>query len=72
MAAAEQAKAERGRLAPSAAERELNTRRDTLRLNRASTLQSLQNACDRRHRALLEQTLAHLDAELAALDNKSS
>ena len=24
--------------------------------------------CDRRHRALLEQTLAHLDAELAAID----
>jgi hypothetical protein len=43
-------------------------RRATLSLARARTLQDLQRACDRRHRALLEQTLAHLDAELRALD----
>jgi hypothetical protein len=54
---------------PTAAERERAERRESLRLNRARTLQSLQTACDRRYRALLEDTLAHLDAELAALED---
>jgi hypothetical protein len=40
-------------------------RRRTLQLARARALQDLQLACDRRHRALLEQTIEHLDAELA-------
>jgi hypothetical protein len=43
-------------------------RRATLHLARASALQDLQRACNPRHRALVEQTLAHLDAELQALD----
>lgn len=48
-------------------ERARQGRRDTLRMARARTLQDLQRACDRRHRALLEQTLQHLDAELQRL-----
>ncbi len=52
----------------TAAQRDRETRRVTLQLARTSTLQDLQRACDRRHRALLEQTLAHLDAELRQLD----
>lgn len=42
--------------------------RETLRLSRARTLATLQAACNPRHRAMLEETLAHLDAQLAALD----
>lgn len=53
----------------TAAQRERANRRETVRLNRARTLQSLQTACDRRYRALLEETLAHLNAELAALED---
>jgi hypothetical protein len=41
--------------------------RETLRLSRASTLATLQTACNPRHRAMLEETLAHLDAQLRAL-----
>lgn len=67
-AAAEAEKAERGRAVPTPAERERQAMRETLMLNRARTLQSLQTACDARYRALLEQTLAHLDAEIAAID----
>jgi hypothetical protein len=42
--------------------------RETLRLSRVRTLAALQTACQPRHRALLEETLAHLDAQLAALE----
>jgi hypothetical protein len=42
--------------------------REGLRLARARTLASLQGACNPRHRAMLEQTLAHLDAQLGALE----
>jgi hypothetical protein len=52
--------------------RERASHRDTLMLNRARTLQSLQTACDRRYRALLEATLAGLDGELASLDTSDS
>ena len=48
-------------------ERDRETRRATLQLARASALQDLQRACDRRHRALLEQTVAHLDEALRKL-----
>lgn len=51
--------------APGDAERE--TRRKTLQLARARALQDLQLASDSRHRALLERTIAHLDAELNRL-----
>lgn len=42
--------------------------REGLRLARASTLATLQTACHPRHRAQLEATLAHLDAQLSALE----
>jgi hypothetical protein len=48
-------------------ERERETRRTSLQLARAKALQDLQVACDRRHRALLEQTIAHLDTEIEKL-----
>jgi hypothetical protein len=68
IADAEAAAEERRNRQLPAAERELASRRDGLRLNRARVLQSLQTACDRRYRALLEQSLAHLNAEIAALE----
>ena len=42
--------------------------REGLRLARARTLATLQTACNPRHRAMLEETLAHLDSQLRALD----
>jgi pimeloyl-ACP methyl ester carboxylesterase len=45
-----------------------DARRATLALARAKALQDLQLACDSRHRALLERTLEHLDAELRVLN----
>ena len=68
IAAAEAAASDRARPSASPEEREREARRSTLQLSRARTLQDLQVACDRRHRALLEQTLQHLDAALAELD----
>jgi len=44
--------------------------REGLRLARARTLATLQTACNPRHRAMLEETLAHLDAQLTGLDAK--
>ena len=44
------------------------TEREGLRLARANTLATLQTACQPRHRAMLEAQLAHLDAQLRALD----
>jgi hypothetical protein len=54
--------------APSPDQQARAARRATLQLARASALQDLQRACNSHHRALLEQTLAHLDAEQQALD----
>jgi hypothetical protein len=42
--------------------------REGLRLARARTLATLQTACHPRHRAMLEETLAHLDRELGAFE----
>ena len=67
-AAAEAASAERLDPALSPGQMQRASRRTALSLARSRTLQDLQTACDTRHRALLEETLAHLDAELAALD----
>ncbi len=53
--------------AKTAGEVERGTKRASLQLARARALQDLQAACDRRHRALLEQTIAHLDGEIAKL-----
>ncbi len=55
----------RRELTPGEGERE--NRRAALQLARTRAIQDLQLACDRRHRALLERTLAHLDAELAKI-----
>lgn len=43
------------------------SRRRTLELARARALQDLQVACDTRHRAMLEQTIHHLDRELSTI-----
>ena len=64
------AEARKGRPAPvalTADDLDRENRRQTLQLARSRTLQDLQQACNRRHRALLEQTLAHLDDELHKL-----
>ena len=52
--------------------RALEARRATVALARARALQDLQMACDSRHRALLEVTLEHLDAELRVLTVESA
>jgi len=54
--------------APTAADQAKAQQREGLRLARARTLASLQGACQPRHRAMLEQQLAHLDAQLSALE----
>jgi len=54
--------------APTAEEQAKAQQREGLRLARARTLASLQGACQPRHRAMLEQQLAHLERELGALD----
>jgi hypothetical protein len=61
------ARSARRESAPAPVDAERKARRQTLQLARARALQELQGACDRRHRALLDQTLAHLDEELAKL-----
>lgn len=68
IASAEQAKADRTAAEVTPEARDLAARRQTLLLNRARTLQSLQVACNRQHRALLESTLESLDADLASLE----
>ena len=68
MANAEQRKADRETTRVSHADRERARRHDTLMLNRARTLQSLQTACNAQHRAMLEATLAELDARLRDLE----
>jgi hypothetical protein len=67
MAAREAAASERKGSPPAPADPERETRRQTLQLARARALQDLQIACDKRHRALLQQTIEHLDAELNRL-----
>jgi hypothetical protein len=53
---------------PTAADQVKAQQREGLRLARARALASLQAACNPRHRAMLEETLAHLDAQLSALE----
>ncbi len=67
MAAREAAERERRAIPAAPADPAREARRQTLQLARARALQDLQVACNARHRALLEQTIAHLDAELAGL-----
>ena len=66
--AAARERATRQRPAPTADEQARAQQREGLRLARARTLTTLQGACQPRHRAMLEAQLAHLDAQLAALD----
>jgi hypothetical protein len=66
--AAARERATRQAPAPSPADQAKAQAREGLRLARVRTLASLQSACQPRHRAMLEQQLAHLDAQLAALD----
>ena len=66
VAAAEAQKQSRTRPALSAADRDRQTRREGLLLSRAKLLRDLASASNARYRAMLEQALAHLDAELGA------
>ena len=66
--AAEAERAARSRPALTVEEAALRERRNGLLLARARTVASLGAATDPRYRALLERSLAHLDAELAALE----
>jgi len=50
-------------------QRELQSKRDGLVLQRTRTLAMLQSARDERFRLQQQQALAHLDAEIAALDS---
>jgi hypothetical protein len=52
---------------PSRLEIEQNSKRESMRLARSRTTKELQSTQDKRYRALLERTLAHLDSELAKL-----
>jgi len=51
-------------------ETERHTKREALLLARARNASTLETASNVRHRELLEKTLAHLDAELAALERE--
>ena len=52
---------------PGRLEIEQNSKRESIRLARSRTTKDLQSTQDKRYRALLERTLAHLDSELAKL-----
>jgi hypothetical protein len=52
----------------SDAEKARAQEREGLRLARVRTMATLQTACNPRHRAMLKETLAHLDRELGALE----
>jgi hypothetical protein len=56
----------------SAEEASRRTQRATLSLARSRALADLQQACRPAHRAMLEQAIAELDVQLAALERKSS
>jgi hypothetical protein len=49
----------------SSEEKKRKEQRDSLHLARANTLKSLESATDPRYRALLEQRLAYIEAQLA-------
>jgi hypothetical protein len=70
IASAEAGAAQPGSPPLTPGEQARSARRATLQLARASALQDLQRACNATHRALLEQTLQHLDQALEALDQQ--
>ena len=57
-----------GRPKPTPEQAARAAEREGLKLARTRTLNALQTACHPPHRALLERTLAHIDAQLAALE----
>ena len=65
--AAEEAKAARSKPPITQAERERLARREGLLLSRARIVKELEGSVDSRYRALLERTLAHLDAQLGEI-----
>ena len=65
--AAEAEKSRQSRPELSAAEREVESRRQGLTLTRAKIVADLEAASDPRHRTMLEQALAHIDREIEAL-----
>jgi hypothetical protein len=69
--AAEEEKASRRKPAVTAEERERQSTQAGLLLSRAKIVKDLEAAADPRYRTLLERTLAHLDAQLAAADDVS-
>ncbi|MEO5822177.1 MAG: hypothetical protein ABIT71_16860 [Vicinamibacteraceae bacterium] len=66
--AAERERALRQAPGMSEADKSRAQQREGLRLARVRTLATLQAACNPRHRAMLEETLAHLDTQLSALE----
>ena len=70
MAQVESDRRDRAKVALTPAEMARQTQREGLLLSRSRTLASLQGACDARYRALLETTLAHVEAELKKLDGE--
>ena len=65
--AAEAEKSRQSRPELSAAEREVESRRQGLTLARAKIVADLEAASDPRHRTMLDQALAHIDREIEAL-----
>ena len=65
--AAEAEKSRQSRPELSAAEREVESRRQGLTLARATVVADLEAASDPRHRTMLDQALAHIDREIEAL-----
>jgi len=70
--AAETEKARRSRPALSARERDIQSKRDGLMLARAKIAADLEAASDPRYRTMLGQALAHIDAEIGALQADSA
>jgi hypothetical protein len=72
VAASEAEKEAKAKPSLTAAEIERKTRKNSLQLSRVRTLKDLESAHNKGYRALLERTLAHLDAELARIESSDS
>jgi hypothetical protein len=68
MASADERKTARHQPAMTAAQREAQVRKDGLLLARAKVLGDLQKARDDRHRAILQQSLEYIDAQIRSND----
>ena len=68
VAAAAEERSRRGTVSRSPEERERDAKRAGLLLSRVKIAKDLESAGNPNHRALLERTLAHLDAQLADLE----